>query len=256
MGLSVSWAIASAAAVGSSHLRGNTPCQDAYLVETLPMVLGEPALMAFVADGAGSASMAEQAAQAAVSTAAEHCRQHANTIGASFDAAFISQLVRSARAAMVSLADNAGLPVREFACTLLGVLAFRDQTLAFQIGDGGIVLDHGDGLALAITPMSGEYVNMTHFLIDDDAETRVAVQTSARVERMALFSDGLQRLALSLHDLTPHAPFFAPFFQTLGKVPSPKREQLDQALEQFLSSDKVNARTDDDKTLILACRVA
>lgn len=256
MGLCVSWALASAAAVGSSHLRAATPCQDAYLVEVLPLVLGEPALMAFVADGAGSAAQAERAAHAAVQSAAAYCRQHAETIGATFDEAFITQLVRACRDAMGAMATAEGIPLREFACTLLGVLAFRDHTLAFQIGDGGIVLDHGQGLALAITPMSGEYVNMTHFLIDDDAETRVAVQASARVERLALFSDGLQRLALSLQDLVPHVPFFAPFFQTLAKPAGPTREQLDQALAQFLSSDKVNARTDDDKTLILACRLA
>lgn len=218
------------------------------------MILGEPALMAFVADGAGSAAQAEVGAQTAVAAAATFCRTQANTIGASFDAHLVRDLVIACRQALLAKAEAQALPLREFACTLLGVIAFRDQTLAFQIGDGGIVLDHGASLSLAITPMSGEYVNMTHFLIDEDAAARIAIGQFKRVERMALFSDGLQRLALSLNDLKPHEPFFAPFFKTLAHVPAPDRDKLDAALAQFLSSDKVNARTDDDKTLILAVR--
>lgn len=254
MGLCVSWRIAAGVAIGSSHAHSNTPCQDACLVELLPMVLGEPALMAFVADGAGSASQAELGARTAVAAAARICQRQADTIGASFDQAFVLSLVTECRQALLDLASAQSLPLREFACTLLGVLAFREQTLAFQIGDGGIVLDSGEGLLLAITPMSGEYANMTHFLIDDDATTRVAISVLPRVERMAVFSDGLQRLALSLHDLKPYAPFFAPFFNTLQQANPPERSKLDAALTQFLNSDKVNARTDDDKTLILAVR--
>ena len=33
-----------------------------------------------------------------------------------------------------------------------------------QIGDGGVVVDLGHGLQLPLTPMAGEYANMTHSL--------------------------------------------------------------------------------------------
>lgn len=252
MGLPVSWHLSSATSIGTSHLKSGLPCQDACLVDLLPMMLGEPALMAFVADGAGSATHAALAAQTAVSQAASFSRRHAETIGAHFDVAFVGDLVRQTRTLLERDATTAGVPVREFACTLLGVLAFRDRTLAFQIGDGAIVLDHGQGLTLAITPMSGEYVNMTHFLIDDDAEARVAVLELPAVQKLALCSDGLQRLVLNLGTNAPHAPFFEPFFATLAKTPPARRADLDVALARFLDSDKVNARTDDDKALVLA----
>lgn len=38
-----------------------------------------------------------------------------------------------------------------------------------QIGDGGVVVDFGHGLQLPLTPMVGEYANMTHFITDEDA---------------------------------------------------------------------------------------
>ena len=56
-------------------------------------------------------------------------------------------------------------------------------------------------------------------------------------------------MAIRLSDLTPHAPFFDPLKTYLEQTKNP--ESNTQYLEQFLNSDRLNSRTNDDKTLLL-----
>ncbi|MDB6080249.1 MAG: protein phosphatase protein [Akkermansiaceae bacterium] len=147
--------------------------------------------------------------------------------------------------------------MRDYACTFIGVLSSPEATLVFQIGDGGVVLDTGDGLEVAVEPMTGEYANMTHFITDERAgEIVVAKSYQGPALRIAAFSDGIQRLALNLADNTPHEPFFAPFFQGLAKAPADQIGRLQSLLAAFLGSGPVNERTDDDKSLAVAVWVA
>jgi hypothetical protein len=66
-------------------------------------------------------------------------------------------------------------------------------------------------------------------------------------------SDGLQRLALDLARGRPYPPFFRPMFAALRDQDP---DSLLGPLVEFLSSPRVNARTDDDKTLTLSRRRA
>ena len=69
------------------------------------------------------------------------------------------------------------MKARDFACTFLGVVSSPLGTLVLQIGDGGVVLDAGAGLELAIAPMTGQYANMTNFVTDEDAIEVLATKT-------------------------------------------------------------------------------
>jgi hypothetical protein len=69
---------------------------------------------------------------------------------------------------------------------------------------------------------------------------------------VALFTDGLERLALRFDCRTPHIPFFDPLFRALRTASD--LQSLNDGLRQFLASDSVQIRSDDDKTLILASR--
>ena len=60
-------------------------------------------------------------------------------------------------------------------------------------------------------------------------------------------------LCLNFVDKTVHAPFFVPLFESLRNVTDPK--DLNEPMRLFLESAEVVARTDDDKTLILATRL-
>jgi hypothetical protein len=63
-------------------------------------------------------------------------------------------------------------------------------------------------------------------------------------------TDGLQRLALDFTARTPHLPFFQPLFAALRAAPDV--ESLAGPFREFLDSQRINERTDDDKTLVLA----
>ena len=63
-------------------------------------------------------------------------------------------------------------------------------------------------------------------------------------------TDGLEGVAIRQSDWTPHPPFFQPFDEYLAETPEP--EEAPTYLEPFLTSDRLNERTTDDKTMLLA----
>jgi hypothetical protein len=207
----------------------------------------------FVADGAGSASNGGEGADIAIQAAADFIdtKLQMQELGLSDDLA--TQCVIAIREKLYARADVLGLKARDFACTFLGVLSCGLGTLVLQIGDGGVVIDVGQGLDVPVVPMVGEYANMTHFVTDEDAVKLMVTKVyPAIAKRVAVFSDGLQRLALNMADNTAHEPFFTNFFRVLGASTPEQGDQLHGALLRFLRSPDVNERTDDDKTLALA----
>ena len=124
-----------------------------------------------------------------------------------------------------------------------------------QIGDGAIVILDGTEYRPVFWPQSGEYHNFTFFLTDPRFERNVQCEVLSRpVDEVALFSDGLQMLALRYETKTAHQPFFVPIFTALRRTA--EHEGLIVPMRQFLDSPGVNDRTDDDKTLVLATRLA
>ena len=67
-----------------------------------------------------------------------------------------------------------------------------------------------------------------------------------------MLTDGLQMLALDFKAARVHDRFFEPLFRTVRN--SPDEEALRTSLLEFMDSKRVNERTDDDKTLLLATR--
>ena len=73
------------------------------------------------------------------------------------------------------------------------------------------------------------------------------------IDRLALLTDGVERLALNFANRGAHRPFFDGLFKTITAGKTGGHDQpLSSKLAAFLDSDGINARTDDDKTLILA----
>ena len=139
---------------------------------------------------------------------------------------------------------------------------WSDAAAAFaQIGDGAIVVG-GEGVEaddssaapyrLVFQPDSGEYVNETSFLTQSDFAERIqVVHLAARIEELAVLSDGLQRLALDLARGRPYPSFFLPMFAAPTRAPTRCRGRWSSS-----SIRRASTRTDDDKTLILAQRQA
>lgn len=257
MGVRLIWKIAAASATGTSHLIRKTECQDDCWANEEKTSQGESVLSIFVADGAGSALKGGDGARKAMEIAAAFVSDACIKENFSLTESFALGCAMAVRGAIVSEAQATSLTPRDFACTFLGVLVSASKTLVVQIGDGGIVIDVGDGLEVAVVPMTGEYANMTHFITDENAHELLAVKVFDKpATRIGAFSDGIQRLALNMAENTPYDPFFLPFFDVLGNSALDQRDSLSAALDSYLKSDLINSRTDDDKTLVLAVRSA
>jgi len=164
--------------------------------------------------------------------------------------------VNGARRRIADAARSEALDSSHFSCTLLVALVDETSAAFFQIGDGAIVYRAEGGQYLpALWPQSGEYANCTWFVTDDDVAERVQLATARGVHEVALFTDGLQALALRFGSREAHAPFFEPMFARLRQEPDRTPNGLLNELRAFLDSPPVNQRTNDDKTLVLATRL-
>ena len=248
----VAWRVAAASVAGSAHLRRGLRCQDACYWRRE----GET-LMAAVADGAGSASHSDLGAFLATRTAVTRFSPPPEPDTPSADAVWKAALrhaVESARHTVEREARTRGLRARDLASTLILAVLSPGLTAAAHIGDGAAVAADGAGHLTALTrPVQGEYANETVFLTGrhalDDVQLSVHRTPAAY---LALLSDGLQMLALTLSGEQPHGPFFTPFFRYMAGAPDEREGQ--RQLIRFLCSSRVRSRTDDDLTLLLAAR--
>jgi hypothetical protein len=240
---------------GTSHERGEQPCQDRCRVR-VKKEQDQTLLVLACADGAGSALHADRGASLACQTVTRLVRAELDpTLACSTIAGeTVARWFLETREALATEAGRLEVRIGELACTLLLAVVGEAGALFGQIGDGAIVCQHENGYRVVFWPQSGEYPNMTNFLTDAGMEGSLEVeQWPSRVDELALMSDGLQRLALDFATKTAYAPFFLPMFQPLRQAPVPGK--LRTALRAFLDSPDVNHRTDDDKTLILATRM-
>lgn len=249
----MTWRIVCASEAGTSHIYNGLPCQDSCLVQVDSLPNKHPILSMFIADGAGSAVKGGEGAELAIEAAATFMNKLVKQGEFGLNDQLATELVLAVRERIYAAAEAMKLTARDYACTFIGVLSSPIGTLIMQVGDGGVVVDTGAGLEVAVTPMTGEYANMTRFVTDDDAVTILETKTYPdRALQVAAFTDGIQRLAMNLASNTPHGPFFAPFFNGMAKATAEQEDQLQGLLVKFLGSPAVNERTDDDKTLALA----
>jgi hypothetical protein len=261
-GTARAWRYALASVAGPSHARQCTPCQDAAACELLVAADGGPVLVAVVADGAGSAARSDEGAHLACARFVDGVRALLADGGGPRDLTreFVATWLADFRAEVATRAEAAEGTARDYACTLLAAVVGDAAAAYCQIGDGAIVVaapDHPEDYGWVFWPQQGEFENTTHFATDPAAANLIAVEQADRpVDEVALFSDGLQRLALHYEGRTAHAPFFRPMFAPVRAAGPGRADALSAQLATFLASPAVNARTDDDKTLILATRRA
>ncbi|MFO0967912.1 MAG: PP2C family serine/threonine-protein phosphatase [Gemmataceae bacterium] len=233
---------------GTSHGSRAIPCQDAFGVRTFGK--DKESLAIVVADGAGSAPHSELGATKACD---EIVRLVDCGLPNPLDRDTIMEVLKEARSAICREAEERGLLARDLACTAVLTIATPERTVFAQVGDGAIVFRNADDYDLAFWPESAEYANATNFLTDDSfAECVLFRCLEGSPNEVAVLTDGLQRLALDFATRTPFAPFFQPLFKELRLAGNP--EALMAPLHAFLDSEKVNERTDDDKTLVFAIR--
>lgn len=247
------WQAIGASAIGTGHIRSGKPCQDYHGYRIL-----DDCIIAAVADGLGSASKSEEGSRLAVNACLEYLE---NTLDlATPDILDLScNIMRHAFLESKKVLRDKSLKenrhIREYATTMLILVAFPDLLITGHIGDGGIVGMKQDKTILTLSPpIKMEYVNDVIPLTSKNMinNLRIFVYEDS-FSAIAMFTDGIQNMALFLAENTPHSPFFSPFFHAITKKMD--TVSVSQDLADFLMSEKVCKRTDDDKTLLVLGRI-
>lgn len=247
------WIYTGQSVIGTSHAKSDVPCQDAHRIDVVHKML-----VAAVADGAGTAKYADIGSTFVTEEAIALVK--AWQVIPKNEEEWDTQLrflIESLRERLVEKAEEIECFFREFATTFLLIMITENIIAGVQIGDGASVygVEHEEALHMLTFPDSGEYLNETTFLTSDDYREHVqTAYVEGNIERVALFSDGVQMLALDMKDYPPqpHLPFFRPFFDFVQHIDD--AAEREQQLHDFLQSPRVCSRTDDDKTLVIAVK--
>lgn len=164
----------------------------------------------------------------------------------------VTRACAAAREALVELARSQNNPLRDYACTLLVMLAHARGYAVAHIGDGGAVGALDGELRVLSAPERGEFANETSFLTAAHWQRTLRVAAaSADVTAVALFTDGCQGAVLQQAEtLVPFAKFFGPVFAYAAATHD--TATVSRELETLLDAPRLRAHGDDDKTLAIA----
>lgn len=253
------WRIAAASAIGTSHLRGGTPCQDAHRCDITADRDGQLVLVAVASDGAGSAARAEVGAAVAcmaflgaVRLFLAHRQLHG--VGEADARGWFAAV----REAVTTRAREEQRDARDYNCTFLAAVIGMNDAVFLQLGDGAIVARDPEGSWCWVHwPQHGEFANTTYFVPEVESQTRLMVEVARRrVDEVSMFTDGLEPLLLHYASRSVQTSFFDSMFPPVrGSAHNGVDPDLSAGLERYLGLPAVCDRTDDDKTLILASRL-
>lgn len=239
---------------GAAHRRRRQPCQDFGAIRKLRSGL----LIGAIADGAGSAAHAQRGARAAVRAVISRLERgfSAGTVSGDPAERLVCAHLRSAfvgaREKLRDLALVEGADIADFACTLIAFAAAPTWLAAIQIGDGLLVArTEGGRYELLFPPDRGEYANETSFLTDGNALECARLRVVAAPQSfLCAATDGLEGVSIERRAMAPHAPFFKPLDDYILSARDERQARLD--IRAFLASARLEARSDDDKTLLLS----
>ena len=251
------WAWIGACSIGTSHIKSGTECQDRAACLEFKGRDGHT-LIAVVSDGAGSAKYSSIGSHLVVRRFAmsvvDYLRTEATVEGLTEDVV---------RTWLDDVRDKIGLAAlhnncepREFAATLVAAIVSEHHAVLAHIGDGACVVRRHDQREWEVPswPAHGEYASSTYFITDDPEPNLRFLTIGEPLSEIAIFSDGLERLALDFTALRASEKFFDPMFAPISTEKTGRNRALSNTLRTFLDGPKITARTDDDKALLLARR--
>lgn len=238
------WRVFAASAIGKSHIDGGLSCQDAW-----GSAFDNTRLVAVVCDGAGSASKSDAGARECADSICQFLTAVDSSSSSCITPPVIEQAIEAARARLQWRADELGLPIRELACTVVGVVLFQDGGYLFHIGDGMAVVELADDSTILSLPENGEYANETYFVTGDDWRPHLrATSFSGTVRCISLMSDGAMPFAVNRGKTGMFGPFIDPVRSYLATI---SEAQGNEALLATLSDERTWSITSDDKSLLL-----
>ena len=250
----MSWKASSYSSIGVQHQQQEMPCQDygGYCLVENDIIIGA------VADGAGSAKLSNQGAELVVKKTLEYLTSfldNSQEIDLQNPITFDhKQLLTTVINSLKKKAKNHNCLLKDFACTLIAFIATPQWIIAIQIGDGFLVIreQEKEDYELVFKPDKGEYANETTFVTSDEAISQMQVEVvKGYYPFICAATDGLEKVAIREKDWLAFPPFFKPLEDYLITTENPEIEN--SYLIHFLDSERLNARTHDDKTLLL-CR--
>ncbi|TBD81037.1 PP2C family serine/threonine-protein phosphatase [Rhizobium ruizarguesonis] len=251
------WIFAAASVRGSSHVRAGTRLQDAKRCFELTTPMGVPVFCSVVSDGAGSAKFGGEGASLVCRNFATSVQEFLEASAELPDEEVIWSWIDDARDRIANAARKRDLTPRDFAATLVFTLATPEEVVLCHIGDGAAVgreAQTGEWVTLS-HPENGEYASTTYFITDEQGPRARFQRYDGEFDAVAAFSDGIEGLVIDSKTGSPHPGFFQPVIRPLEASEGHGRQTLlSKQLAQFLASSRINERTDDDKTLVVACR--
>jgi len=251
------WNTAYASAKGTSHEKTNIPCQDACKCQ----VNENEIFFGIASDGAGSASRSEVSSKLVVGMFFDFFCKYvkSETDILLIDKLLVLKWLEEVKAQIFLEAHKESLSPREFACTILGSIVGSENSVFFQIGDGAIVISEYQSTEYGYIfwPQHGEFANQTNFIIQSNlSEVLEFDHLKGFINRIAMFTDGIERLVLDFSEKSVYPPALNSIFEWLQNDLSLKSsESPSSALNAFLNSSFINNRTDDDKSLVMAARI-
>ncbi len=255
----MNWKYLCSSVRGTSHESMDLPKQDNYRIIEL-LVNDKNYLISAVADGAGSAKYSDLSSDFICKLFLKKTKQWLKSNNSLEDLTreiivdwftrFRSVLERAVKIYRLN-------STRDFATTLLFSVLSEDCNIFVQIGDGIIAINNDSALECVFLPQNGEFINTTHFATEAIATSIFMFKTTKEpVKYLIMHTDGIEHIAFNFAEQKPFLPFFTPFLKALNNSTNTGHiETLSKQLSIFLQSDRVNKRTDDDKTLlvILTC---
>ena len=255
---SFGWSGVAVSVIGNDHIKRELPLQDA------SAAIHSPRPAAVVCDGAGSAAMSHDGANAAVRAFRIAVAALEPLLGDCLDSertpwGFADDLWRYAAGwicrALVAAKDEAarsgtGNP-GDYEFTFAATVVGRLRTGFIQVGDGAIcVCTRGGRCDLAFKPEKGRFANMTTFLdgkVVEKSGYMTRVMPTADVEGVLVMSDGPAVNMLDLMSMRP-APIVAQMVADYRNGESDRGDLLNYLTGSQWTRDP---RGGDDKSIVL-----
>jgi serine/threonine protein phosphatase PrpC len=248
----MTWQAVAVSTKGTKHERSKQPCQD---YGDYRILSNGQVIVGAVSDGMGSASHSEVGSKLAVRVVLEELESRDWKSRPEYDRdvkVIFDSSIRQVKKAFELHAWSENYPVQTLACTLLAFVATPEWLIAMQVGDGFIVAQTGDeNLQLLFKPDKGEFANETTSVTSSNvfSEAKVSVNSNP-YSFICVSTDGIENISLIKREgWKPFGKFFSPLQRHMQSDESLERKRED--LEKFLNSEKLNQKTDDDKTLLL-----
>jgi hypothetical protein len=250
------WKTLAQSVQGTAHRQSGQACQDCCAARQIDLAT-ETVLILVCSDGADSAALSQIGARLACDTIADVVTgelQRTRKLPVILLDRVMNWL-RQVHKVLDTEAEWRHVDAQQLACTLLLAVVGQSGAAFGQVGEGAIVVWQDGQYRNVFWPPSDQQL-VTHQLVTDPQFESFLAFTwrETPVDEVALLTGGLRELGADFRDPQAGEPFFGPLLQLLRKQAQP--EALLGALCELLESPAVVERTDQDKTAILATRVA